>query len=187
MYNYLIDLQNEMRNYSFIFLNTLSKDLIPSLNEMNDLNIIHAYPIFNIDNQSGTCPLNLKPELLNFLKGSENVQEYADKLLFRYQSFNKDTSLIYTYYAFKYIDEILDYLKPEKVILWNKFTAFNSIFDDICKKILDYNIQNEIFAYRLSSDSFPWMSEYEFKDLPKFACIETYLKLIGDKIKDNIP
>ena len=43
-------------------------------------------------------------------------------------------------------------------------------------KILDYNIENEIFIYRLSSDSFPWMSEYEFEDLPNFNKIKSLLK-----------
>lgn len=49
-------------------------------------------------------------------------------------------------------------------------------------RVLDYNIKNNIFVYRLSSDSFPWMSEYKFKDLPKFNVIKTYLELIGKKI-----
>ena len=52
-------------------------------------------------------------------------------------------------------------------------------------KILEYNIKNNIYIYRMSSDVFPWNSEYEFKDLPKFNIIHTYLKLIGKKIKDN--
>jgi UV DNA damage endonuclease len=52
-------------------------------------------------------------------------------------------------------------------------------------KILDYNIKNEIFIYRLSSDSFPWMSEYEFEDLPNFNKIESLLISIGNKIKEN--
>lgn len=52
-------------------------------------------------------------------------------------------------------------------------------------KVIDYNIKNGIFVYRLSSDSFPWMSEYEFSDLPKFAAIQSYLRLIGKKIKDS--
>ena len=52
-------------------------------------------------------------------------------------------------------------------------------------KILDYNLKNDILVYRLSSDSFPWMTEYKFQDLPKFPAIQTYLTLIGNKIKDN--
>ena len=27
-------------------------------------------------------------------------------------------------------------------------------------KVLDWNIKNNIYVYRLSSDSFPWMSNY---------------------------
>jgi UV DNA damage endonuclease len=52
-------------------------------------------------------------------------------------------------------------------------------------KVIDYNIKNDISIYRLSSDSFPWMSEYEFSDLPKYAAIQSYMKLIGKKIKDS--
>lgn len=52
-------------------------------------------------------------------------------------------------------------------------------------KVLDYNVFKKIFVYRLSSDSFPWMSEYNLEDLPKFNIIQTYLKLIGDKVKKN--
>ena len=52
-------------------------------------------------------------------------------------------------------------------------------------KVLDYNIKNKIHVYRLSSDSFPWMSEYKFENLPKFIVINSLLRLIGKKIKDN--
>ena len=52
-------------------------------------------------------------------------------------------------------------------------------------KLLEYNIKNKIYIYRMSSDSFPWMSEYEFSDLPKFPAIRTYMKLIGKKVKDH--
>lgn len=50
-------------------------------------------------------------------------------------------------------------------------------------KIIDWNIQNNIKVYRLSSDSFPWMSHYLFKDLPDFDTIKTQLEEIGNKVK----
>ncbi|NBO22919.1 UV DNA damage repair endonuclease UvsE [bacterium] len=52
-------------------------------------------------------------------------------------------------------------------------------------KILDWNIRNNIFVYRLSSDSFPWMTEYEFHQLPNFKKIERLLIQIGNKVKLN--
>jgi len=52
-------------------------------------------------------------------------------------------------------------------------------------KVLDYNLKNHIYIYRLSSDSFPWMSEYEFSDLPNFNVIKNLMTKIGDKIKSN--
>ena len=52
-------------------------------------------------------------------------------------------------------------------------------------KVLDYNLKNHIYIYRLSSDSFPWMSEYEFSDLPNFKLIQVLMSQIGDKIKSS--
>lgn len=52
-------------------------------------------------------------------------------------------------------------------------------------KVLDWNILNNIRVYRLSSDSFPWMSNYNFQDLPNFPKIKRLLEHIGNKIKSN--
>ncbi len=56
---------------------------------------------------------------------------------------------------------------------------------DDCLKILQWNVNNNILLYRMSSDMFPWMSEYEFEDLPNFNIINKKLKNIGKFIKDN--
>ena len=37
----------------------------------------------------------------------------------------------------------------------------------------------------MSSDSFPWMSEYLFEELPNFKVISKLLEQIGDKVKSN--
>jgi UV DNA damage endonuclease len=52
-------------------------------------------------------------------------------------------------------------------------------------KVLDWNLKNKIYIYRMSSDSFPWMSEYNFESLPNFKVISQLLKSIGDKAKSN--
>jgi len=52
-------------------------------------------------------------------------------------------------------------------------------------KVLDWNIKNDIYVYRMSSDSFPWMTNYKFEDLPNFDKIKNLLKQIGDLIKSN--
>lgn len=52
-------------------------------------------------------------------------------------------------------------------------------------EVLKYNVSKNIYVYRLSSDSFPWMSEYEFEDLPKFNLIKSLLIKIGNFIKEN--
>ena len=52
-------------------------------------------------------------------------------------------------------------------------------------KVLEWNVENDILVYRMSSDSFPWMSEYEFEDLPNFNLIKKLLERIGKFITDN--
>lgn len=46
-------------------------------------------------------------------------------------------------------------------------------------KILRWNHDNGIFMYRMSSDMFPWCSEYEFADLPDFDQIKSRLEDCG--------
>lgn len=50
-------------------------------------------------------------------------------------------------------------------------------------KVIDWNIKNNILVYRMSSDSFPWMTHYRFEDLPNFNKIKSLLKQIGDLVK----
>lgn len=45
--------------------------------------------------------------------------------------------------------------------------------------ILTWNHMNGIQVYRMSSDLFPWMSEYRFEDLPEFDKIRALAKNIG--------
>jgi UV DNA damage endonuclease len=45
--------------------------------------------------------------------------------------------------------------------------------------ILHWNVDNDILIYRMSSDMFPWMSEYDFTDLPNFQKILWKCQAIG--------
>lgn len=47
-------------------------------------------------------------------------------------------------------------------------------------KILEWNEQNNIKFYRMSSDIFPWMSEYSFNELPDYEDICYHLDLAGE-------
>lgn len=51
--------------------------------------------------------------------------------------------------------------------------------------ILQWNIANDIYVYRMSSDVFPWMSEYEIQDLPNFQEILPDMQAIGKFVLDN--
>lgn len=46
--------------------------------------------------------------------------------------------------------------------------------------ILEWNEKNNIRFFRVSSDLFPWMSNYEIPDLPQFHFIERALKRVGE-------
>jgi UV DNA damage endonuclease len=52
-------------------------------------------------------------------------------------------------------------------------------------RVLKYNLKKDIKVYRMSSDSFPWMSHYSFSDLPNFPKIQRLLTQIGNFVKDN--
>lgn len=46
-------------------------------------------------------------------------------------------------------------------------------------EVIKWNHQNGIHFYRMSSDMFPWMSEYRFSDLPDYGKIKTLLAGAG--------
>ena len=50
-------------------------------------------------------------------------------------------------------------------------------------RIINFNAQKGIRMYRMSSDMFPWMSEYEISELPDYEIIELNLKIAGDLAK----
>jgi UV DNA damage endonuclease len=50
-------------------------------------------------------------------------------------------------------------------------------------RVTEWNEQKGIKLYRLSSDMFPWMSEYEFDELPNYKNIAALLYQIGELIK----
>jgi UV DNA damage endonuclease len=50
-------------------------------------------------------------------------------------------------------------------------------------RVVDWNINHNLLFYRMSSDMFPWMSEYELDDLPDIALVKAVLEKIGQKAK----
>lgn len=52
-------------------------------------------------------------------------------------------------------------------------------------KIINWNNRNGIKLFRMSSDMFPWMSEYELSDLPDYDKISNVLKGAGKIAMDN--
>ncbi len=51
-------------------------------------------------------------------------------------------------------------------------------------EVIKWNEKNNIKFYRMSSDMFPWMSEYEFTDLPDYKKICVLLSGVG-KLADR--
>ena len=52
-------------------------------------------------------------------------------------------------------------------------------------KILKWNVENNVKVFRLSSEFFPWASEYKFKDLPQYLRIKTLLAGCGHYAQRN--
>ena len=69
----------------------------------------------------------------------------------------------------------------EKGINYASQLALANVRDLI--EIIKWNERNSIKLYRMSSDMFPWMSEYELKDLPDYKKIATLLKGVGNLAK----
>ena len=71
----------------------------------------------------------------------------------------------------------------EKGVAYASELALRNVTD--LEKIVDWNIGSQLLLYRMSSDMFPWMSEYEFGDLPDYLAIQTVLARIGQKARAN--
>jgi UV DNA damage endonuclease len=50
-------------------------------------------------------------------------------------------------------------------------------------KVVEWNSKNDFFVYRMSSCLFPWMSEYEISEIPRFEEIEKACRRVGDIAK----
>jgi len=56
--------------------------------------------------------------------------------------------------------------------------ALQNVLD--LEKIIQWNEDNDVKFYRMSSDVFPWASEYQLEDLPDFKAIAASLQRSGD-------
>ena len=69
----------------------------------------------------------------------------------------------------------------EKGIMYASELALQNIKD--LNTILDWNLENDIFFYRLSSDIIPWASEYNLKDMPLYGQIKYFARKAGEFAK----
>ena len=53
------------------------------------------------------------------------------------------------------------------------------------RQVVRWNVDNNINFYRITSNLFPWWSEYQLEDLPNFSIIKSILENIGKISKDN--
>jgi len=69
----------------------------------------------------------------------------------------------------------------EKGLSYVSELALQNIRDLI--EVIKWNNNNDIKFYRMSSDMFPWMSEYDFSDLPDYNKIKTLLSGVGTLVE----
>lgn len=69
----------------------------------------------------------------------------------------------------------------EKGISYASGLALLNVTD--LERIIDWNIAHQMSLYRMSSDMFPWMSEYELTALPDYMRIKERLNAIGLKVR----
>ena len=62
----------------------------------------------------------------------EYIREAVANINACFKNLGKNYATVWTFYAYQYINLLLDRLKPMRVILWNEFYAFHIIFKNIC-------------------------------------------------------
>ena len=71
----------------------------------------------------------------------------------------------------------------EKGMAYASTLALANVID--LEKVINWNIQNKIPFYRMSSDMVPWMSEYEIADLPDYEAICQVLARCGKNATES--
>lgn len=71
----------------------------------------------------------------------------------------------------------------QKGIAWASELAKQNVSD--LKKILEWNVQNNIKGFRVTSNLFPWASEYDLHSLPDWKQISKDLKECGEIAKSS--
>ncbi len=69
----------------------------------------------------------------------------------------------------------------EKGVPYASELALKNVMD--LERIIDWNISHGLLLYRMSSNMFPWMSEYELPDLPDSTAIREVLQRTGEKAR----
>ncbi len=69
----------------------------------------------------------------------------------------------------------------EKGLEYVSLLIMNNLADLL--KVLEWNEENNIKVYRMSSDLFPWMSEYRLEDLPSYGPISKLAEKVGEFVE----
>lgn len=79
----------------------------------------------------------ISEEICRLVESKKYLKEASCNFRMRYPDLGKDYEICWAYYAYLYLFQLLEKIKPKKVILWNEFYAFHIIFQGICmeKKI----------------------------------------------------
>ncbi|MDL2302283.1 hypothetical protein LJC58_08005, partial [Lachnospiraceae bacterium OttesenSCG-928-D06] len=78
--------------------------------------------------------IQVSKEMTELLVEKEYINDVILNLEKRHPSLGNGYALAWSYYAYKYINILLDKLSPVKVILWNQFYAFHVILKRICNE-----------------------------------------------------
>lgn len=71
----------------------------------------------------------------------------------------------------------------EKGVVYASALALANFTD--LEKVIDWNIENNLLFYRMSSDMIPWMSEFEIADMPDYEEIKKICVRCGEKASQS--
>ena len=132
-----------------------------------------------------------------YVTNDDMIEEWYNSTL-TYDKRNKSTSSLNT--SFRTFKSITKRTLVNQIVQISDYDISKKGYMEwLCKKagdlailnvndllvILKWNVKNDIKIFRMSSSLFPWMSEYNFDQLPNYNQIKSKLSEIGKYILEN--
>ena len=145
--DYIYQIAKRMRDYKLVNLNLHYRaqyDRIYNPSYVNykntsaqDLRLIKFFlapELFTKDHYPKHYGMEISDQMRELMDSDDYIHNAALNLKLRHRDMGSGYAENFACEAYNYLNDVLDTLKPSVVIMWNKFHAFNSILDHVCKQ-----------------------------------------------------